>query len=253
MRVEVTMPRMGQSMEEGVVLNWLKPLGAAVQRGEPLIAIESDKASVEIEAFATGRLVEILVPEGETAAVGAVLAIIEDNRTGESVAAIPGTQAQPAVTGRRVDASPIARRLAQEQGVDLTVVNGTGPGGRVTKDDVEAALKQRTTLTSRAQRIVASPVARRLAHEHQIDLAALKGSAPQGWIIKRDRGRAGREAYAAATASSKCATDCVEQNAPRRRAAHVRQQSRDSAFLFDDGCGYGAGAFPARIAQKTRA
>jgi pyruvate dehydrogenase E2 component (dihydrolipoamide acetyltransferase) len=77
MRIEVTMPNLGYDMEEGTVQRWLKAVGDAVERGEPIAEIETDKTTVEMEAMASGTLAEIVVPDGESAALGAVIAILE--------------------------------------------------------------------------------------------------------------------------------------------------------------------------------
>ncbi len=199
MRKEVTMPRMGQSMDEGRVLHWLKEIGAEVKRGEAIAEIETDKAVVEMEAFVTGTLVEIVVPEGELVPTGTVIAYIDDGRPEpEATSSIP-TPAKPAETlappaiveegkptrrGKRVNASPVARRLADEHGIDLTQVKGTGPGGRIGKADVERYLDQ--IKAERPARVNASPVAKRLAEEHGVDLTQVKGTGPGGRIGKSD-------------------------------------------------------------------
>src|ERR1700686_161662 len=212
----VQMPRLSDSMETGKILRWLKKEGDQVQKGEPLVEIESDKANIEVEAYATGKLSKILVPEGESAPIGAVIAEIGDGSAAPAAAKAPApqgqaeaaepteatkpvsagapqpqatkaeahiAQAEKAVTataqkaddaggeqyphggpddrtevgaaaqaalnvirrpvekenGERQRVSPVARRLAEELGVDLRRVQGSGPGGRIQKDDVEAA------------------------------------------------------------------------------------------------------------------
>ncbi|MBI2867347.1 MAG: 2-oxo acid dehydrogenase subunit E2 [Chloroflexi bacterium] len=162
MAMEVTMPQMGFDMKEGKLLRWLKKEGQAVNRGEALAEIETDKASVEAEAFQSGVLLKTLVKEGETVPVGTVIAYIgeagEKPPTGapsapKAAAAptptapaqpppaapaakpAPAQQATPATTGE-LKVSPIARKVAEEHGVNLRQVKGTGPGGRVQKDDV---------------------------------------------------------------------------------------------------------------------
>lgn len=195
MRVEVIMPRMGQGMEEGTILKWLKPVGSTVKRGDPLLEIESDKATVEIEAFASGRLAEIMVQEGSAASIGAILAYIES----EDRAAVPPDPAPtPTVPvpdeARRPSVSPVARRLAQQHGFDPSALTGSGSNKRITKDDVQIAINAQSqsgqTNASPAQgasvRLDVSPIARRLAHENQLDLRKITGSAPNGRIIKRD-------------------------------------------------------------------
>jgi pyruvate dehydrogenase E2 component (dihydrolipoamide acetyltransferase) len=237
----VQMPRLSDSMETGKILRWLKKEGEEVKKGEPLVEIESDKANIEVEAYASGKLSKIVVPEGESAPIGAVIAEIggdggaapkaeqpaapkaeqeaapkaekpaapeeqaeaaEPEQKGKQVpATAPKAQAtkpeahvaqadkamaatkkepeaapeagggeqypqggpddrtevgaagqaalaamrRPAAAqedGERQRVSPVARRLAEEQGVDLREIQGTGPGGRITKEDVESAAQR---------------------------------------------------------------------------------------------------------------
>jgi pyruvate dehydrogenase E2 component (dihydrolipoamide acetyltransferase) len=199
MRKEVAMPRMGQSMDEGRVLRWLKEIGAEVKRGEAIAEIETDKAVVEMEAFVTGTLVEIVVPEGELVPTGAVIAYIDDGQPEAEPAAATPTPSKPSrprgpsatpeaekpvrpVT--RINASPVAKRLAGELGIDLGQVAGTGPGGRIVKADVKRYSAQRKA--ERPARVNASPVAKRLAEERGVDLAQVKGTGPGGRIGKAD-------------------------------------------------------------------
>ncbi len=237
----VQMPRLSDSMETGKILRWLKKEGEEVKKGEPLVEIESDKANIEVEAYASGKLSKIVVPEGESAPIGAVIAEIGGDGEGAPKAEKPaepkgkaekpaepqgqapaaepepkekapaaespkphatrpeahveqadkamaktaqqaadsggeqyphggpddrtevGAAAQAALSairrpaapenGERQRVSPVARRLAEEHGVDLRQVQGSGPGGRITKEDVEAAAQQG------GQRQAAAPVA----------------------------------------------------------------------------------------------
>ena len=171
MTTELTMPQMGYDMQEGTVVRWLKAEGSNVEIGEPVAEIETDKAVVEFESYAEGVLQKILVNEGTTVPVGEVIAIVgEDSEVvgttaepespapvaepelteEETHAAIPlGAASTPPSDGavtdtpaepnesRRVLATPVARQIAAEAGIDLGAVEGTGPGGRVTKDDVQ--------------------------------------------------------------------------------------------------------------------
>lgn len=161
---EVVMPQMGADMEEGTIVRWLKQEGEAVERGDTIAEIETDKANVEIEAFESGTFRKVLANEGDTVAVGTIIAIIasldEDISRYEKAAvaarpaeakeaegkALPAeaeveTKAEPrAPTDGRVRASPVARKLAQEKGIDLVQVRGTGPDGRIVRRDVEAAI-----------------------------------------------------------------------------------------------------------------
>ena len=159
---EIVMPRLSDSMEEGTILTWLKQVGEEVAVGEELVEIETDKANMAYESDVAGTLTEILAPEGETLAIGSPIAVVgERDGTGAAPAApaqeepaaeqpTPAETApapEPAATASlkdsrgqdRVKASPVARRLAKERGVDLATITGTGPGGRIVKKDVKEA------------------------------------------------------------------------------------------------------------------
>ena len=164
---EVTMPSMGADMTEGTIVKWLKAEGDQVGRGDKLAEVETDKTVVEMEAYAEGLLRKIVVSEGSLVQVGAVIAFIgdadDDSREVATAApaaeaaseapaatpapaapapepvqqAAPAPVAVPASQGGRIKASPIARKIAEEKGVDIAAITGTGPGGRITKSDVE--------------------------------------------------------------------------------------------------------------------
>ena len=123
------MPRLSDSMEEGTIVRWLKQDGERVSEGEPLAEVETDKATVTFDADAEGTL-RILVGEGETVPIGRPIAQIGE--------AVPAEPAERQANGRP-KASPLARRLARESGVDLSQLTGSGPGGRIVKADVTAA------------------------------------------------------------------------------------------------------------------
>lgn len=156
MATNVVMPQMGYDMREGTVVRWHKEEGETVNRGEVIADIETDKATVEFEAYTGGVLGRIVAAAGVAVAVGELIAIITD--PGEAVpdapaasapaAAAPSTAATPVVVAPpqeavvsagdgQVRASPIARRLARERGIDLALVAGSGPNGRITERDVE--------------------------------------------------------------------------------------------------------------------
>ena len=252
----VQMPRLSDSMETGKILRWLKKEGEEVKKGEPLVEIESDKANIEVEAYASGKLSKIVVPEGESAPIGAVIAEIGDASAaaaaekapapqGQAEAAEPKQGARPASAetpkaqatkpeahvaqadkavaataqsaadaggeqyphggpddrtevgaaaqaalnvirrpaeqenGERQRVSPVARRLAEEHGVDLRRVQGTGPGGRITKEDVEAAAQRRATPTpaltrERGRETERQPVARPSGEVEVVELSKLQ-------------------------------------------------------------------------------
>nr|WBU15328.1 dihydrolipoyllysine-residue succinyltransferase component of 2-oxoglutarate dehydrogenase complex [uncultured bacterium] len=145
MAVKVLMPQLGESVTEGTIVRWIKKVGERVEKYEPLLEVMTDKVNAEVPAPATGVLREILVPEGETVPVGRELAVIAEAgaeaETGPPSPAAPAAQPrpEPAAVGADVvqqRSSPIVRRLAQEYGIDLSEIKGSGIGGRVTKEDV---------------------------------------------------------------------------------------------------------------------
>jgi pyruvate dehydrogenase E2 component (dihydrolipoamide acetyltransferase) len=156
---EIVMPRLSDSMEEGVILKWMKGVGDEVAVGEELVEIETDKANMAYESDVAGTLTEILAQEGDSLPIGEPIAVV-GKRSGngaapEPVAEEPAVEAAPAVEAPasspsvppsstkgedRIKASPVARRLAKDLGVDLSIVKGSGPGGRIVKADVEKAV-----------------------------------------------------------------------------------------------------------------
>lgn len=175
---EVVMPRLSDSMEEGTIVRWLKEDGEDVARGEEIVEIETDKATMGYEADAAGTL-RIAVPAGGTVAVGVPIATIGDgapvaagNGAGagaaQAVGATATAVAAPAASangadgngdGRRLNASPVARRMAQRLGVELASLAGSGPRGRILKADVVAAQGQAPAQAAPARAAEASPVA----------------------------------------------------------------------------------------------
>jgi pyruvate dehydrogenase E2 component (dihydrolipoyllysine-residue acetyltransferase) len=147
--VEIVMPRLSDSMEEGTVAKWLVDEGAQVAKGQPLVEIDTDKATMEYESESDGTLLQILVAEGETAAIGTPIARVGEPSEAVVTPAAPASSvpaaqppqrpAAPVSRGPRANASPIAKRLAKELGVDLTQLDGSGPNGMITKEDVERA------------------------------------------------------------------------------------------------------------------
>jgi pyruvate dehydrogenase E2 component (dihydrolipoamide acetyltransferase) len=145
---ELTMPKLSDSEADAVVLRWLKVPGEEFRRGEGLLEVETDKATVVYEAEADGTIEAILVAEGETVAVGQPIARLAGNGAAPAAAPPPATTApalSPAaandavVMGAHPNATPVARRTAVELGVSLHDVAGTGPGGRITREDVQRA------------------------------------------------------------------------------------------------------------------
>ena len=167
MAAEIVMPRLSDSMEEGTVLQWFVAEGDAVAEGEPLVEVETDKASVTYESEVAGTVLSIGVPAGDSAPVGAVIAVVgqpgevgtpatvvgqpgevgtpatampmtvtASEMPGRATPAPPASASSPPSTGR-VKASPLARRIAAELGIDLSTLAGSGPQGRVVRADVE--------------------------------------------------------------------------------------------------------------------
>jgi pyruvate dehydrogenase E2 component (dihydrolipoamide acetyltransferase) len=175
MATEVKLPRLGQGMESGTIVRWLKAEGDKVEKGEPLYELDTEKVTQEVEAEASGVLLKIAVLEGEVE-VGRIIALIgEQGEEVPEVAADAEEEGSPAPareeerergrkassefaerirdaqsggngasrqeTGGRLKASPLARRIARERGIDLETVSGTGPDGRIVAEDVERAAK----------------------------------------------------------------------------------------------------------------
>jgi pyruvate dehydrogenase E2 component (dihydrolipoamide acetyltransferase) len=171
MATDVKLPRLGQGMESGVIVRWLKSEGEPVAKGEPLYELDTDKVTQEVESELDGVLTKIVVPEGDVE-VGATVAVIESDGASPApaeaqaeapreapaedspadaaeapapapepapAAAPPGADGRTAAAPARLKASPLARRMARERGVDLASLQGTGPEGRILADDVERA------------------------------------------------------------------------------------------------------------------
>ncbi|MBI2015772.1 MAG: 2-oxo acid dehydrogenase subunit E2 [Candidatus Rokubacteria bacterium] len=188
---KVVMPKLSEAMESGKIIKWLKQEGDRIQGGDILAEVETDKADVEMEAFGAGVLRKVLVPAGEKALVGALIAVIAE--PGDDISALlagapapaapapapgpagappapapaagppaarPATVGVPAVVlpqGGRVKASPLAKKIAAQSGVDLRLLQGSGPGGRIVRRDVEAAGTRGGAVPAVAAPAVAGP------------------------------------------------------------------------------------------------
>lgn len=196
----VRMPKLGLTMTEGTILRWLKKEGEEVRQGEPLLEIETDKVNLEEEAPASGILRKILAPEGSVVEVGKEIAVIAEqdeplpelgeaggpNALLKARADVSGTEDQPVLDetdarddemAGKIKASPAAKRVAREHGVDLRMVTPTGPDGRIVEKDVLAFVESR--------KVRATPVAKRIAQEKGIDLSLIEK--PEGGrITKQD-------------------------------------------------------------------
>ncbi|HEY5057977.1 MAG TPA: dihydrolipoamide acetyltransferase family protein [Gaiellaceae bacterium] len=182
MATEVKLPRLGQGMESGTIVKWLKAEGDEVAKGEALYELDTDKVTQEVEAEASGVLLKIAVAAGEVE-VGKTIGFI--GAAGESVAETAASEAKekpapaappekaaavppaepeqaPATANGRIKASPLARRIARERGIDLTALSGTGPDGRIVAEDVE-----------RAQAGAAAPAAAADTSAHEVETRPL--------------------------------------------------------------------------------
>ena len=244
MATSIVMPQLGYDMREGTVVRWIKQEGDEVVANEVIAEIETDKAVVEFKPTTGGVLRRIVAGEGEPVPVGQLIAVIGDadetlpDNLATPASAAPAAAAEPvspapssaapaapetaAGPAGEVRASPIARRLARERGVDLAAVAGTGPGGRIVEADVLAAADAARTAAD-AGRELASPLARRLAREQGLDIAAITGTGPGGRIVEADINAAvaARDAAPAAEPASAAAPE--PEGAERADLSRMRQ------------------------------
>ena len=209
MALDIKMPALSPTMEEGTLARWLVKVGDTVASGDVMAEIETDKATMEFEAVDEGVIAEILVAEGsENVKVGAVIARLsveaEESAPAPAPAPVPAAAA-PAPAADGPAATPTAKKLAEVNGIDLASITGTGPKGKITKEDVEAAVLKKggavvaapaaTALAAapaaavfepNGERIIASPLAKRIAADKGINLALVKGTGPNGRIVKDD-------------------------------------------------------------------
>ncbi|MDE0009979.1 MAG: dihydrolipoamide acetyltransferase family protein [Candidatus Poribacteria bacterium] len=197
MAIELRMLQMDQTMTKGKIGKWLVQEGDTVAQGQPLLEIETDKVVHEQESPTDGVIAQLLVDEGANVPVNAILAII--GAPGEEVARVEidaateqATPAQPeqpkttALATSDIKASPAARQLAEKLAIDLTEVQPSGPGGRILESDVQRYIDLRVEAPAETTRLKASPLARRLAKEHGLDLSSIIGSGPDGRIVRDD-------------------------------------------------------------------
>ncbi|PWL26219.1 MAG: pyruvate dehydrogenase complex dihydrolipoamide acetyltransferase [Altererythrobacter sp. XM-24bin4] len=223
MPIEIKMPALSPTMEEGTLAKWLVKPGDEIRSGDIMAEIETDKATMEFEAVDEGTLVSIAVEEGtENVSVGTVIAVLaEEGEDADAAAAVPTPAPAPAAppSNDGPAATPTARKLAEASGIDLNTITGTGPNGKITKDDVEAAggtsapapapipaAAAAAAPAASGERIVASPLAKRIAEQKGIDLSTITGSGPNGRIVKADVEDAAPGAAPAAAASAPAPT-----------------------------------------------
>ena len=194
MAEKIFMPQAGQDITEGRVVKWLKAEDDKVSKGEPVCEVETEKVVFEVESPADGVLIKIIVPDGGKTEIFATIGVVAaegetvdlDKFLGEAKAEDTGVDVseirkrlgkkQSADTGK-IKISGRARRVAEELGVDIATVEGTGPGGRIKEKDIKRAAETKTSI---------SPVARKMAEGHGLDIGTLKGTGPGGRIVKED-------------------------------------------------------------------
>src|SRR5687767_11599971 len=207
MPTNVIMPALGVAQEKGTLINWLKAEGQSVSKGEPLMEVETDKATVEIEAVASGILANVTAAAGDEVPVGQTIALIvapgeavpqtatapSSSVSTKELSTPPSAESKleprtespnstPRIPGSRVLASPVAKRIAREEGIDLRTINGSGPEGSVLAADLRRAKGKQTVERGAAQhrsQLVALSPMRRIVGER---MTQSKQSAPHFYI-----------------------------------------------------------------------
>jgi pyruvate dehydrogenase E2 component (dihydrolipoamide acetyltransferase) len=189
---QVTLPRLGQGMEAGTIVKWLKSEGDAVEKGEPLYELDTEKVTQEVEADASGVLLKIMAGEGEEIEVGKPIAVIGEE--GEEISAEePEAEAE--------DPSKATEEEEEEEGEPAPKREEERERGREASEPDEAARAAPAVAEQDGGRVKASPLARRIARERGIDLSGLRGTGPEGRIVAEDVERAGAAPAAAAVAA----------------------------------------------------
>jgi len=214
--IKVDMPALSSTMTEGKIVSWLKGVGDKVEAGDAIMVVESDKADMDVEAYEDGYIASILCDEGESAAVGAPVALLAPTEAdidevaaggadgGSGGAAAPAPAPAPApqagaapapapapapVNTGRIVASGYAKKVASESGVDLRTVQGSGPGGRIMSADVTASPASSSggaPHVPAAGVVAATPMAKVLAKKNRVDLASVKGTGNFGRVTEDD-------------------------------------------------------------------
>ena len=243
MAAEVVMPKFGLTMVEGTIQRWFKNEGDAISEGEALFEVETEKVLYEVESTANGTVAKLLYGLEAVVPVGLPVAVIAE--AGEDVAEVaarysdgapapqaatspagsptPGAgsaaaaPAAAATDGKRAPVTPAARKLAAEHNIDTTSLTGTGPGGRITREDVQHAIDAAAQAPAAGKRAPVTPAARKLAAEHNIDTASLTGTGPGGRITREDVQQAiDAAAQAPAEVSAPAQEQAQEQSVPLR-------------------------------------
>ncbi len=258
MAAEVVMPKFGLTMVEGTIQRWFKNKGEAISEGEALFEVETEKVLYEVESTASGTVAKLLYGLEAVVPVGLPVAVIAE--AGEDVAEVAagysdappappattspaasptpgsGSAASTAAPGRRAPVTPAARKLAAQHNLDPTSLTGTGPGGRITREDVQQAIDNPPAAAPPApgRRAPVTPAARKLAAQHSLDPTSLTGTGPGGRITREDVQQAIDAAAPAPTpaAPAPAASQSVPLRGMRRVIAERMHKSlQDTAQL----------------------
>jgi pyruvate dehydrogenase E2 component (dihydrolipoamide acetyltransferase) len=231
---EFRMPSLGADMVAGTLTEWYKHPGDGVRRGDIIAAVDTDKGSIDVEIFEDGVLERVVVPEGQKVPVGTLLAVIRSS--GEAMSApvpIPATVpaapsaeaptaaapvpiAPPEPPGARLRVSPLARRLAAERGVDLATIRGSGAGGTILREDIEAAAGPGDR-PARMRRAIAAAMARSKREIPHFYLTSTLDFGPaSAWLARWNGSR-----------RSACSRPCSCSRPPRWRCSSSRSSMRD--------------------------
>ncbi|GIV83863.1 MAG: dihydrolipoamide acetyltransferase component of pyruvate dehydrogenase complex [Candidatus Roseilinea sp.] len=216
MPTPIIMPKFEMAQESGTIARWLKRVGEPVAKGEAVLEVETDKITMEVESPADGILDSILAEAGASVPIGRPIAYIAVQGEAVPSSATPVVHDPTQDIGRKTPserrATPIAQKLAEEHGIDLSQVVGTGRDGQITRQDVETFLAQRERRGVDEAKPAAVPAARRLARELNVDLRQVSGSGPSGRIQSSD----------------------VERAAAAQRESGMQRASADAQFVAHD-------------------
>ena len=197
MATNVLLPQWGMNMEDGTLVKWLVKEGDEVEKGQPLVEVETAKINSELESPVEGIVSHLMSDEGTVVKVGALVAVISQpgentprpeltsNRSRRSFKRPPGQLSQTR-SGRKVPITPIARKLARDNDIDTDNLTGSGPNGRITEDDVKKAMSNIDINQSAASSRQIVPKARQLAKKSGVDLSSVAGTGPNGRVLVSD-------------------------------------------------------------------
>jgi pyruvate dehydrogenase E2 component (dihydrolipoamide acetyltransferase) len=185
MATHIEMPKLSDTMTEGTVVRWLKSVGDQVEIGDEIAEIETDKATMAMEAFDEGILSEILIEEGAKAEIGATLAVLRDEGEGDPAPAAPAVEPEPAPV-QDAAAPPEEPAPSPAQSEPVAAKPAPAPAPAPVPSAAPPVTEDAPQVSATSERIKASPLARKLAVAHGVDLSALSGSGPGGRIVKKD-------------------------------------------------------------------